>query len=71
MKFEVRGLVLVSCATIVEAKNERQAKKIAKSRGLAELCHQPFIEDKDECFQVEVEGDIKKLEVWPCYGEDE
>ncbi len=71
MKYEVTGLVLSVCTTIVEAKNKTQAKKIAKERELAQLCHRPFIEEHDEAFYIEVEGDIKKLDVEIYCGEDE
>tara|TARA_R110000850_G_scaffold264168_1_gene393124 strand:- start:258 stop:476 length:219 start_codon:yes stop_codon:yes gene_type:complete len=71
MKYEVTGLVMCACTTIVEAKNKTQAKKLAKERGLAELCHRPFIEDHDEAFYIELEGDIKKLDVEQYFDGDD
>lgn len=61
MKFQVSGLVTVSCYTVVEADSKEEALDIAKNRDIANLCHGPHIEDIDECFHIETDGEAKEL----------
>ena len=39
MKYTVSGHVMISVATIVEAKSKAEARRIAETRGVMGLCH--------------------------------
>jgi hypothetical protein len=71
MKYQVSGLVTVSCTTVVEAKNEKEALEMAQQRDIASLCHGPYIEDIDECFHIETDGDAKELTVDGPYDDED
>lgn len=62
MKFNIGGLVTVSCYTVVEAETEEQALKIAQSRDIAQF----YIDgswDIEECFHIEADGTPYDLSV--------
>lgn len=69
MKYQVSGLVTVSCNTTVEADSKEEALEIGKKRALADLCHNPHVEDADECFQMEADGSPTEFTV--DYYDDE
>lgn len=55
MKFNIGGLVTVSCYTVVEAETEDEALKIAKSRDVAQFSIDGSW-DIEECFHIEADG---------------
>lgn len=55
--FIVSGSVTVSCYTKVEAENIEEAKEIAETRGLSNLCHMPFEDGEDESWHIEMDGE--------------
>ena len=73
MKYLVSGVVTVSCNTVVEAKSKKKALEITRCRDLADLCHRPYVEDFDESFHIETDGDVKEftVDIWDDEDEDD
>lgn len=55
MKYNISGLVTVSCYTVIEADSEEEALKIAASRDIAEFNIDGSYE-VEECFHIENDG---------------
>ena len=70
-KYQVSGLVTVSCNTVIEANSKEEALELAGFRELSDLCHGPHIEDINEAFHIEADGQPKELTVDDYYDEDD
>lgn len=62
-KFNVSGIVGVSCYTIVEAETAEEAKEIAEDRDMANLCHNALSPDCDDSWHLDTDGTPGRLSV--------